>query len=347
MNTVTAPTSLLGRLAGVEADNPLLKAAHHPQPHQKAGRDAVPTSMAAAAIGVQDSWQGRLSQTLTFELTTREGDRVQVSVRQKLGAMQQTTLVAAGASDGQNTALVGSLSQLQAGRFDARIGIHVQGNLNDDELKALQDVMQQVGKLAQAFFSGDMQTAVDDLNNMHFDTAQVAGFDLSMHQRVQVRHSQQVAAQVYQQTVRPQWGRGPVHPQVQQLRVQQWHEQMVTVEQSLSAHFRFASTSVEGMMAALSSDASQDPDKTAQLIKQLRQQMAELLGIKPAAADEAETREKRAEKADGADTAQPAASSQPTAAPSSAPQPPESKDPMESSAARAEANTPRPETSTA
>ncbi len=343
MNTLTQPASILGRLASPNVDNPLIqttqqdRAVHHPQ------REAAPQSLTAVAVGAQATWQARLSNTLTFELTTREGDRVQISVRQKLGAMQQTTLVAAGATDGQNTALVGSLSQLKAGQFDARIGIHVQGNLNEDELKALQDVMQQVGALAQDFFSGDMQSAVDELNHMHFDKSQLASFDLDMHQRIQVRHSQQAAVQVYQQTARPGHGPRPAHPQVQQLRIAQWHEQMVQVEQSLSAHFKFADTSVEGMMAALGSDSEQDPTQLEALIKQLRQQMADLLGIKmdtPEESDQVAEGEEVKEAA-GAETPAQLPASEQTAATEA------SSQDGESSVARAEANTPRPETSTA
>jgi hypothetical protein len=281
-------------------------------------------------------WQVRMSNTLTFELTTQEGDRVQVSVRQKLGAMQQTTLVAAGATDGQNTALVGSLSQLQAGRFDASIGIHVQGNLNEDELKALQAVMKQVGELAQDFFSGDMQGAVEELSQMHFDKSQLASFDLNMRQRVQVQQRQQAAVQVYQEVARPGYGPRPVHPQVQQMRVEQWQAQITQVEQSLSAHFKFADTSVEGMMAALGSEEGQDVKALTQVIQQLRQQMAELLGIRldAPAEDEAEADEQSELSGESATDQASAAQA-------------DGQESVESSAARAEANTPRPETSTA
>jgi len=340
-----------GRLAAGETGNPLLKGTGAQATAYQTGRaQPAPSQLTAVAVGVQDTWQAQLSNTLTFELVTREGDRVQVSVRQKLGAMQQSTLVAAGATDGGNTALVGSLSQLQAGLFQADIGIHVQGNLNEDEMKALQEVMKQVGALVQDFFSGDMQAAVDDLGSMHFDKSQLASFDLDMHQRIQVRHSQQTAVQIYQETARPSRGRGPVHPQVQQLRIQQWQAQMVEVERSLSAHFKFADVSVEGMVAALGSEDAQSAEQLEQVVRQLRQQMADLLGIRLQAPDE-----KQAENADDADssvesvgepkidsTASPAgeALATPTdGAPESAP--------VESSAARAEANTPRPETSTA
>ncbi|SIO09596.1 hypothetical protein SAMN05443662_1443 [Sulfurivirga caldicuralii] len=337
MNNIASASSLLGALAEPNRDNPLLAGARQkPAPHHAEHGHPSRRPITAAAIGAQSMWQVRMSNTLTFELTTQEGDRVQVSVRQKLGAMQQTTLVAAGATDGQNTALVGSLSQLQAGQFEAGIGIHVQGDLNEDELAALQAVMKQVGELAQDFFNGDMQGALDELSQMHFDKSQLAYFDLNMRQRVQVHQRQQAAVQVYQQVVRPGHGPRPAHPLVQQLRVEQWQAQMTQAEQSLSAHFRFADTSVEGMMAALGSEDGQDVDALTQVIQQLRQQMAELLGTRLDAptANETETGEENEQTGE-------AAADQASAAQAA------EQESVESSAARAEANTPRPETSTA
>ena len=71
----------------------------------------------------------------------------------------------------------------------------VQGNLNAQELEAIENLVRDVSNLANEFFNGDVQKAFDMIPDLRFDSSQLASMDLRM-----TRVEQYSAAARYQQT---------------------------------------------------------------------------------------------------------------------------------------------------
>ena len=78
--------------------------------------------------------------------------------------------------------------------MNSSLNIVVEGGLNEDEIKAIDGLMQKMNKVSHAFYEGNMQAAFKKAQHLGFDMQQLSGFslDLSMQQNVQ-------AIAVYQQ----------------------------------------------------------------------------------------------------------------------------------------------------
>ena len=117
-------------------------------------------------------------QKTQLEIVTQEGDTVRLSLRSK------TTVAAAGvaSSSVDGTASRAAVTVISGSKFQ----ISVDGNLNDQETAAIQDVLKKVEKLADEFFSGDVQGAFAAAADLHIDGSQLASvaLDLSLKQRV-------------------------------------------------------------------------------------------------------------------------------------------------------------------
>lgn len=132
----------------------------------------------------------RYERADSFELniTTREGDEVRIrfdrsdSFQYGFGA----------AMDGEgNAAMVFDMSRTQSSGFS----FSVEGNLSVEEIDAIQNLVRDIGQLADDFFKGDVQRAFEQVGELSLDATQLSAFSLSLS-RTEVRS---VAAQ-YQQT---------------------------------------------------------------------------------------------------------------------------------------------------
>ena len=110
---------------------------------------------------------------LTLKLTTREGDLVELHFRQ-LDLSSQTRL--RGITDAGDRL-----------RFDERKGsseryvdMQIAGDLSEAEKAAIDTVLQSVIDVANQFFKGDLQAAIERLSNTQMDTEQLAEFSLNM-----------------------------------------------------------------------------------------------------------------------------------------------------------------------
>lgn len=108
-------------------------------------------------------------------ITTQEGDRVQIRFRNKEGVVSQT----ASSANGEERRVYA----FSAGRVE----ISVQGELNDDELAAISDLVGKVESLAADFFAGDVQKAFEAATSLGFDAEQIAGFALKLSTRESLR----------------------------------------------------------------------------------------------------------------------------------------------------------------
>jgi hypothetical protein len=108
-------------------------------------------------------------------ITTQEGDRVQIRFRNKEGFVSQTATSASGEAR--------RVYAFSAGRIE----ISVQGDLNDDELAAISELVGKVESLAADFFAGDVQSAFEAAMSLGFDAEQIAGFALKLSTRESLR----------------------------------------------------------------------------------------------------------------------------------------------------------------
>ena len=110
-----------------------------------------------------------------FQLLTTEGDLVTISLRAKSGF----DAVGASATGSAGLAAYASVSSYSSSQFR----VSVQGNLNTDELKAINDVLGQVSQVASQFFSGNVSQAFSSAASLGFDPKEIAGFALDLSQR--------------------------------------------------------------------------------------------------------------------------------------------------------------------
>lgn len=116
----------------------------------------------------------RTNNSFEFELTTQEGDVVKIQAMTDRESFQ-----AALAARQEGSELYASYSE-----ENNRSGFNllVKGDLNDDEMAAIESLMAQVNDLADEFYTGDLGTAFDMAMNLTSDADQIAQFSLDLKQ---------------------------------------------------------------------------------------------------------------------------------------------------------------------
>ena len=127
-------------------------------------RDDAPQSAAPTGFTLAGT---RSSQSLSLEVVTRDGDKVTVNFRQKEGGISLTT-------PGMS---------LTASAFSSRFDMQIDGNLDEGELNALQTLFEDVGKLSETFYGGDLGAALEEAMQLGFDGNELASMSLELRQR--------------------------------------------------------------------------------------------------------------------------------------------------------------------
>ncbi len=112
------------------------------------------------------------SETFSLSLKTQEGDDVVI----EFGRAQQQSASVAAARSGGNSAAVASLERSSA----SSMYFSVQGDLNDEELSAINDLLRDVNDIADEFFGGDIQAAFDKASEFEMDGSQLASMNLRL-----------------------------------------------------------------------------------------------------------------------------------------------------------------------
>jgi hypothetical protein len=114
------------------------------------------------------------AREFSFELTTKEGDKVTI----KATSSEGLAVEAARAGRGNNSvgALNASYSSSQS------FSLSIEGELNEDELGAINDLLGRVNDLASEFFEGDLDVAFDQAMNLGYDAEQIGSFALNLAQ---------------------------------------------------------------------------------------------------------------------------------------------------------------------
>ncbi|QGU32590.1 DUF5610 domain-containing protein [Thermochromatium tepidum] len=150
-------------------------------------KNAPPTA-AISGLAVADRYQK--AEDFSLRLKTREGDEVEISFSRNLETQGRFGF----SQDGEgNSASVLDISRSESTGYQ----FSVKGDLSEDELKAIQKLVQDVGRLANDFFGGDVQKAFEQAPDVRFDPSQLASMNLTLS-----RSESYSAARIYEGTQR-------------------------------------------------------------------------------------------------------------------------------------------------
>ena len=139
---------------------------------------ASPTgTLSQLAAAYKSSFSSK--QSVDLVVRTADGD----TVRLQLGVKQKQSFSAAyqANADGQQLAI--SSREKSSGRLD----ISVDGNLDADEMQALGDLLNQIGDLADSFFGGDMNAALEKAGALDLSSPELSAMSLDLRSEVTTR----------------------------------------------------------------------------------------------------------------------------------------------------------------
>lgn len=114
----------------------------------------------------------RQKNDFSFELITQEGDKVTINAMSQSSAYAERYLEQS--KDGSMA--YSAYEASSSGGYD----LVVEGDLSEEELEAINDLMGQVNELADEFYNGDAMSAFDMAMDLSSDPDQIAQFSLNM-----------------------------------------------------------------------------------------------------------------------------------------------------------------------
>jgi hypothetical protein len=134
-------------------------------------KSLVDTAARFQSFGAMGSASAR---DFSYELTTREGDKVRINA----SASQSMGLAYNAAVDGD------SQSVEMAGRYSSSqsFSLEIQGDLSEEELGAINELLGKVNSLADDFYAGNLDEAWNQALSLGFDQEQISEYSLSLTQ---------------------------------------------------------------------------------------------------------------------------------------------------------------------
>ncbi|MBT8117408.1 MAG: hypothetical protein KJO66_06210, partial [Gammaproteobacteria bacterium] len=123
----------------------------------------------------------RHSERTALHIRTQEGDMVRLKIR-----ASESLSIAAGQDENDDGKTISELD-LQA-RSLTRISLKVKGELNGEEMAAIQSVIEQAGTMAENFFTGDAEGAFATASALEIDAAQLANVRIRMKSSEQLTY---------------------------------------------------------------------------------------------------------------------------------------------------------------
>ncbi len=118
------------------------------------------------------------AETFDMEVTTRDGDRLRISIAQASANWSQSGVVASSNGNGSSVVASSQSGSLQIGAWQ----VSVEGELDDEERAALEKLFGQVQDLSNKFYAGDMSGAFDRAMALEMDGEQLASMSLRLTQ---------------------------------------------------------------------------------------------------------------------------------------------------------------------
>ncbi|AWB67125.1 hypothetical protein C2869_12075 [Saccharobesus litoralis] len=133
-----------------------------------------------------------------FEIKTKDGDTVSISFASLKAFEEQYRQSQEQVSDEDGNYFYRQGEERNRASFALNeFAFNVEGDLDEGELKAIGDLMQNVSKLADEFFDGDVEAAYQQAMDLGFDDGEIASYalDLTARQTIAVQQAyQQVAS---------------------------------------------------------------------------------------------------------------------------------------------------------
>ena len=118
------------------------------------------------------------AETFDMEVTTRDGDRLRISIAQASANWSQSGVVAGSNGNGSSVVASSQSGSLQIGAWQ----VSVEGELDDEERAALEKLFGQVQDLSNKFYAGDLSGAFDRAMALDMDGEQLASMSLRLTQ---------------------------------------------------------------------------------------------------------------------------------------------------------------------
>jgi len=118
------------------------------------------------------------AETFDMEVTTRDGDRLRISIAQASANWSQSGVVASSNGNGSSVVASSQSGSLQIGAWQ----VSVEGELDDEERAALEKLFGQVQELSNKFYAGDLSGAFDRAMALEMDGEQLASMSLRLTQ---------------------------------------------------------------------------------------------------------------------------------------------------------------------
>lgn len=134
-------------------------------------KPAIATPAAVNNIAIQQGlYEYAEARDFQFQLTTKEGDKVSIRASSSIGVSAAIGL------DNNGVSVSGSKSS--ANNFE----LSIEGNLNESELSAINDLLGRVDKLAGQFYAGNLDAVFDKAVSLGYDDQQIASYALNLSQ---------------------------------------------------------------------------------------------------------------------------------------------------------------------
>ncbi len=113
------------------------------------------------------------AESFSLDLKTQDGDTVKISFANQ--SSQQASFAYAGDGAGNYSAIF-ELSQSQS----SSLQFQVEGDLDEDELEAIANLISEISEIANEFFSGDVQKAFEIASEFQLDKTELASMNLQL-----------------------------------------------------------------------------------------------------------------------------------------------------------------------
>lgn len=135
-----------------------------------------PVSEDAMVLQGFQQYSYQQQNTFSFTLTTKDGDVVEVraNAAESFSASAVTQYGYSETAQSMSQSLSGTYSNAQ------QFSLEISGELDDDELTAINDLLGQVNDLASEFFAGDVQQAFESAKGIGYNSEEIAGFALNL-----------------------------------------------------------------------------------------------------------------------------------------------------------------------
>jgi hypothetical protein len=143
-----------------------------------------PSKQGLKAVSAMKEYQSSYSysETMSLKLQTKEGDTITVDFRQLYAQYEQHKSEMYTENSPSGARYFESTSEMEATHFEEQFGFSVQGDINEDELKAIFSVFEQVDELANNFFDGNIEKAFEQAVEMEIDFSQLQSVELNLQQ---------------------------------------------------------------------------------------------------------------------------------------------------------------------